>query len=416
MSRCRVVITGLGTVNPVAHDVPLFWARLLEGTTGIRPISRFDAAPFASRIGGQIVDWAGPPTDLVDPREARRMDPFTQYATAAAIEAVRDSGIAFDPAKARRYACIIGTGIGGLMTLQEQHEIMMARGVTRVSPLTVPKMMGNAAAGTISILYGLTGVSYATVTACASAANAVGEAMALLQRGAADVVITGGSEAALTEIGLASFCALKGLSTRNDDPAHASRPWDKDRDGFLLAEGAGVVILETLDHARARGAKIYAELVGFGATCDAYHITAPSPEGTGACDAMILALEDAAIAPDQVGYINAHGTSTELGDMAETVAIKKAFGDYARNGLMVSSTKSLTGHMLGASGGAELVACCKAMQDNVLPGTWNLDNPSEGCDLDYIPNQSRQKKVQYMLSNSFGFGGHNACLIIKRFE
>ena len=416
MSTYRVVITGLGTVNPVAHNVEAFWAGLLEGKSGIRRIDRFDPTDFASQIGGQIVDWDGPPTDMVDPREARRMDPFTQYAVGAAIEAVRDSGVEFAEDNRNRYACVIGTGIGGLMTLQQEHRKMLDRGVSRVSPLTVPKMMGNAAAGTVSILYGLMGASYATVTACASAGNAVGDAMHLLQRGEADLVLTGGSEAALTQIGLASFCALKGLSTRNDDPEHASRPWDTDRDGFLLAEGAGVVVLETLEHALARDAKIYAELIGYAATCDAYHITAPDPEGTGARDAMLLAMKDAGVAGDEVEYINAHGTSTVLGDLAETVAIKKAFGDHATGGLAVSSTKSLTGHMLGGSGAAELVACCKAMETGVLPGTWNLDEPGEGCDLDYIPNGPREKKVDIILSNSFGFGGHNACLLLKRFH
>ncbi len=415
MAKRRAVVTGMGTVNPVGHNVDAFWSGLMEGTSGIRKISKFDASEFASQIGGDVFEWPGPPKDAVDPREARRMDPFTLYAAGSAVEAVQSSGLQLDPEKAARYACVIGSGIGGLLELQQQHEKMRERGPGRVSPFTVPKMMGNAACGTISILFGLRGASYATVTACASAGNAIGDAFRLIQRGESDVVLTGGSEAALCEIGLASFCALKGLSTRNDDPARASRPWDKDRDGFLLSEGAGVLVLEELEHAKARGANILAELIGYGASCDAHHITAPNPEGTGANQAMLTAISDGGLAPADVDYVNAHGTSTELGDLAEAVAIKKTFGDHARNGLVVSSTKSLTGHLLGASGAVELIACVRAIQTGVLPATRNLDEPDEGCDLDFIPNEPREKKIDVALSNSFGFGGHNACLLVKRF-
>ena len=292
----------------------------------------------------------------------------------------------------------------------------MKGGPSRVSPFTVPKLMANASGGHLAIYYGLTGPNFAVVTACASAAHSIGESMRILQRGEADVAVCGGTEAALTRIGLASFCALKGLSTRNDDPTHASRPWDKDRDGFLLAEGAGCVVLETLEHAKARGARIYAELIGYGSSCDAYHITAPDPEGKGAAAAMRMALLDGKVNPTDVEYINCHGTSTELGDIAETNAIKTVFGDYATGGLMVSSTKSQTGHLLGASAGVELVACCKVLEQNILPATRNHDEPGEGCDLDVIPNTPREKKVDIILSNSFGFGGHNGCLLVRRFE
>ncbi len=416
MSQRRVVITGLGTVNPLAHNVDEFWSALLAGESGIRRIARFDPTLFTSQIGGEVQDWETIPSDLVDPREGRRMDRFAKLAVAAAIEAVADSGLDFDQENPDKCAVIVGSGIGGLQELEDQHKRLLEKGPKRVSPFTVPKLMANAACGNISILWGLRGPNIAVVTACASAANAIGETMRIIQRNEADVAITGGSEAAVTRIGLASFCALKGLSKRNDDPTHASRPWDKDRDGFLLSEGAGCLILEELSRAKARGAKIYAELIGYGASSDGYHITAPDPEGKGAVLAMQHALEDGGIAPDQVGYVNAHGTSTQLGDIAETRAIKLVFGDYAKNGLMVSSTKSSTGHLLGASGGVEAIVCALAITQGVLPATINLEEPDDECDLDYIPQTPREKKVDIVLSNSFGFGGHNACLLIKRFE
>jgi 3-oxoacyl-[acyl-carrier-protein] synthase II len=415
MAKRRVVVTGLGTVNPLALNVGDFWSALLAGASGIGLIKKFDASPFPSRIGGEVWGWSGVPEELVDPRESKRMDRFTQFAVASAVEAVRDSGLDFAKEDVDRAGVIYGSGIGGLQELEEQHLRMLDKGPTRTSPFTVPKLMANAAAGHISILWGLRGPNEAVVTACASAANSIGGALRCIQRGDADMMITGGSEAALTPLGLSSFCSLKGLSTRNDDPTHASRPWDEDRDGFLLSEGAGTVVIEELEHAQARGARIYGELIGYGASGDGYHITAPDPEGRGAILAMKRTLADSELAPEQVQYINAHGTSTELGDLAETVAIKKTFGDWAKAGLMVSSTKSSTGHLLGASGGVELVACCKAMVDGVLPATQNLENPSEGCDLDYIPRQPREVKVDVMLSNSFGFGGHNACLALRRF-
>jgi len=416
MAKRRVVLTGLGTVNPLAHDVPGFWDALMTGKSGIARIARFDPEPFASKIGGEVKDWENIPADKFDPRESKRMDRFCQLAVASALEAVEDSGIDFSKEDVERCGVIVGSGIGGLQELETQHNRMIDKGPGRVSPFTVPKLMANAACGSISIVWGLMGPNHAVVTACASAANSVGEAMRTIQRGESDVMITGGSEAALTPIGLASFCALKGLSTRNDDPEHASRPFDKDRDGFLLSEGAGVVVIVALEHAAKRGAKLYGELIGYGASGDAHHITAPDPEGRGACLAMRRSLKDAEINPEDVDYINTHGTSTGLGDVAETGAIKKTFGDHCYNGLMVSSTKSSTGHLLGASGGVELIACGKALESNTIPATYNLENPEEGCDLDYVPQSPREKKVDIMLSNSFGFGGHNACLILKRYE
>jgi len=416
MARRRVVLTGLGTVNPLGHSVREFWPALIAGKNGIRRIERFDPEEFTSQIGGEVLGWSGIPTDRVDPREARRMDRFAQLAVAAAIEAVGDSGIDFDKEDLERCAVIVGSGIGGLQELEDQHNRMIEKGPKRISPFTVPKLMANAACGTIGILWGLRGVNFAVVTACASAANAIGESMRTLQRDEADIIITGGSEAALTRMGLASFCALKGLSTRNNDPEHASRPWDVDRDGFLLAEGAGIIVLETLKHAEARGAEIHAELVGYGASCDGYHITAPEPSGTGAILAMDRAMADGGLAPEDVTYVNAHGTSTPLGDIAEVRALKKVFGAYATDGLAVSSTKSSMGHLLGASGGVELIACTLAIREGVVPATLNLDNPDEECDLDFVPKTARQMKVNAALSNSFGFGGHNACLLVKRFE
>jgi 3-oxoacyl-[acyl-carrier-protein] synthase II len=416
MAERRVVLTGLGTVNPLARDVRGFWSALLSGASGIRRIARFDPEPFASQIGGEVQDWDAVLSDLIDPRESKRMDRFAQFAVASAIEAVADSGLDFAKEDTERCAVVVGSGIGGLQELEDQHKRMLEKGPGRVSPFTVPKLMANAASGNISILWGLHGPNHAITTACASAANSIGEAFRIIQRGEADIAITGGSEAALTQIGLASFCALKGLSTRNDDPAHASRPWDKDRDGFLLSEGAGCVILEELAHARKRDAKIYAELIGYGSSADGYHITAPDPEGNGAVLAMRRALEDGRVEPEQVDYVNAHGTSTELGDLAEVRALKRVFRDHAANGLIVSSTKSSVGHMLGASGGVELVASALAIVENVIPATMNLDEPDEECDLDFVPNTPREQKVNVILSNSFGFGGHNACLLLKRFE
>ena len=416
MADRRVVITGMGTVNPLGRSVEQFWTALMECRSGITRITRFDPSEFTSQIGGEVTGWKGVPTDKLDPRESKRMDRFAQFGVAAAIEAVEDSGLDFAKEDVTRCGVIVGSGIGGLEELETQHNRMLAKGPSRISPFTIPRLMANAASGNISIIWGLRGVSSAIVTACASGSNSIGEAMRTIQRDEADVIITGGSEAALTQIGLGSFCALRGLSTRNDDPEHASRPFDRDRDGFLLSEGAGVIVIELLEHALKRGANIVAELIGYGASGDGYHITAPDPEGRGACLAMRRALTDAGIEPQDVDYINAHGTSTQLGDLAETGALKQVFGDYARNGLLVSSTKGAHGHLLGASGGVEIIACAKAIETGIVPPTLNLENPDEGCDLDYIPLKPREAKVDIALSNSFGFGGHNACLLIRRFQ
>ena len=416
MSRRRVVLTGLGTINPLGPNVREFWSALIAAKSGIRRLQRFDPEPFSSQIGGEVLDWHGIPPEYLDPREAKRLDRFAQFAVGAAIQAVGDSGIDFANEDVGRCAVIVGSGIGGLQELEDQHNRMIEKGPKRISPFTVPKLMVNAGCGAIAILWGLRGANFAVVTACASAANAIGESMRTIQRDEADIVITGGSEAALTPMGLASFCALKGLSTRNDDPEHASRPWDEGRDGFLLSEGAGIVVLEGLEHAEARGARIYAELVGYGASCDGYHITAPDPAGGGAVMAMQRALKDGGAAPEDVDYINAHGTSTQLGDVAEARAVKKVFGEYATNGLVVSSSKSSHGHLLGASGGVELITSALAIRDEVVPATLNLEDPSEECDLDFVPNTPRQMKFDLVLSNSFGFGGHNACLLLKRFQ
>ena len=415
MSKRRVVITGLGTVNPLGNSVPAFWEGMLAGRSGVTRVTKFDADEYDSQIAGEVKDFPGIPETYVSKREARRLDPFAEYAVAAAVEAVLDSGLDFDKEDRLRCGVVVGSGIGGLQELQTQHERLMAKGPSKVSAFTIPKLMVNAAAGNISILWKLQGPSVATVTACASAGHAMADALRYVQSGLCDVVITGGSEAAVTRIGLASFCALRGLSTRNDDPATASRPWDEGRDGFIMADGAGIVVLEDLEHAKARGAPIYGELLSAGSSGDGYHITAPDPAGAGAALAMRRAITDAGMVPEQVDYINAHGTSTQLGDVAETRAVKAVFGDHARKKLMISSTKSFIGHSLGASGGIEMVAVAKTIQAGIIPQTLNLQTPGEECDLDYIPDEPRAAKVDVAMSNSFGFGGHNISLVIRRF-
>ncbi len=415
MTKRRVVITGLGTVNPLAQDVAGFWDGLMHGRSGVGPITHFDASAYDSRIGGEVKDFPGPPESHVERREVKRLDMFAQFAVSAAVEAVADSGLQFDQEDPFRSGVVIGSGIGGLGELESQHLRLIEKGPSKVSAFTVPKLMVNAASGNVSILWGLQGPNSATATACASAGHAIADAFRFIRADEAEVIITGGSEAALTRLGLSSFCALRGLSTRNDDPVHASRPWDKGRDGFVLAEGAGVIVLEELEHAKARGAKIYAELLGYGVSGDGSHITAPQPEGKGAAMAMRQALRNAGVAPEQVDYINAHGTSTELGDLAETRAIKAVFGDHAKSGLMVSSTKSFIGHTLGASGGIEAVAVAKCIIENVVHATINLDDPDPECDLDYVPHTPREHAIQVAMSNSFGFGGHNVSLLIGRY-
>lgn len=408
----RVVITGLGVVTSLGESADVMWDALCGGKSGIVPISRWDASKFPVRFGGECTTF-----DItkygVDVREAKRLDRFGQFGIAASINAVNDAGVDFEKEDRARCGVLIGSGIGGIETLQEQQRILLERGVQRVSPFTVPRLMVNAASGNVSIIYRLTGPSTAVATACATGSNAIGDAARFIQQDFADVMIAGGSEAALCELGMASFIAARALSTRNEEPAKASRPWDKGRDGFVMSEGAGVVILEEYERAKKRGARIYAELVGYGMSADGHHITAPHEGGEGAAFAMDLAMKDAGISPDVVDYVNAHGTSTPLGDVAETRAIKRSFGEHACK-LSISSTKSQLGHLLGASGGVECVVTALVVHRNLLPPTINLDEPDTECDLDYVPHKARDKKVTIAMSNSFGFGGHNASLVLKK--
>lgn len=409
----RIVVTGVGVVTPLGNDVDTFWNRLCSGESGVQTLTTMDTSLYKVHFGGEVAEFDL--TGTVDPREAKRLDRFTQFAVYAGGRAIEDAGLDFDKVDRNKCGVILGSGIGGLGEIESQIERMIAKGPDRVSPFTVPKMMVNAAGGNLSIAHGLKGPNYAVATACASATNAMGDALRSVRLGETDVVITGGTEAAITKMGLAAFQNMKALSTRNDDPARASRPFDSDRDGFVLAEGAGILVFEELEHAIARNAKIYAEVIGYGTTSDAGHITAPDPEGNGAAKAMSLAIEDAGIRPDQINYVNAHGTSTPLGDKAETTAIKRVFGDHAHQ-LKISSTKSALGHSLGASGGIEAVILSKSIVDSKIPPTINLDNPDPACDLDYTPNSSAALDVDYAMSNSFGFGGHNACIVFSRYS
>jgi 3-oxoacyl-[acyl-carrier-protein] synthase II len=414
MDKRRVVLTGLGVVTPLGEDLENFWSRLVAGHSGIKALTRIKGIEtYPVRIGGEITLADFDPLKTLEAKAVKRLDPFSVYALCAAIKAVRDSGLDFAKEDPSRSGVIVGSGIGGISTMEEEYDVLLARGVRRVSPLTVPKLMVNAAAGNISIEFGLKGPITATATACATAGNAVIDACRTIQFGDADIMIAGGSEAALTKLGLASFCALRALSTRNDAPEKASRPFEKNRDGFVMSEGAGVVVLEDYEHARARGARIYAELIGVGATGDACHITAPDENGAGAAAAMTKALREARLNPNDIGYINAHGTSTDLGDLAETKAVKVVFGDAAKK-VAISSTKSALGHSLGASGGIELVITALALTRGVLPPTINYDEPDPLCDLDYVPNVARPAALRYAMSNSFGFGGHNTSLLIGR--
>jgi len=409
----RVVITGLGVVSGLAHDIDNFWTGLLEGRSGVSHVDLFDVSAFKVRFAGQVRNFF--PDELFGPKEARHLDRFVQFALAAGDQAVKESGIDFSTLDSDRCGVIIGSGIGGLNEFETQHRTMLERGPSRISPFTIPKLMVNAGSGHISIRYGLTGPASAIATACASAANAIGESFRLIQSGVTDVMITGGSEAALTHMGLGGFAAMRALSTRNDEPTRASRPFDKDRDGFVLSEGAGVLVLEEASVAAKRGAAIYGEVLGYGMSADGTHITAPDEMGRGAARAMAAALKDAKLDPSLIDYINAHGTSTPLGDLAETRAMKTVFGEYAKK-LQISSTKSQLGHLLGASGGVEAVVCALAMRRGVLPQTINLENPDPECDLDYIPNTPRDCRIGYCMSNSFGFGGHNASLIFGQYR
>ncbi len=404
MSKRRVVVTGMGWVTSLGTDVDEVFGKLCEGTSGISLIQRFDTAAYSTKIAAECTDWTG--GAHLDKREARRLDRFTQFAMNAAIDAVNQSGLDFSKEEPFRCGSIIGSGIGGIEEFESGYQKLIDKGPDRVSPFMVPKLMCNAGSGNVSIRYGLKGPNFAAVSACASAAHAIGSAVDCIRNDMADVMITGGSEAAVTPLGLACFIALKALSARNDEPQRASRPFDKDRDGFVLAEAAGIIVLEAYEHAKARGADILAEILGYGQSADGSHITAPDEEGRGAAYAMSHAVTDAGINPTDVDYINAHGTSTELGDIAESTAIKRTFGDHA-HALAISSTKSMLGHSLGASGGLEAIATVNTIRKGVIHPTANLDQPDEKCDLDYVPGDAREADVKVALSNSFGFGGHN---------
>jgi 3-oxoacyl-[acyl-carrier-protein] synthase II len=410
MTRRRVVVTGLGTVNPIAHAVPEYWKGLLAGTSGIAPITLFDTAAFKVRFAGEVKGFN--PAGVLDAKDVRRLDRYAQFALVASAEAVRDAGIDFARYDPFRLGCILGSGIGGLREFEDQHDTLRDKGPGRISPFCIPKMIANAASGNVSIRHGLRGPNTTVSTACSSAAHAMGDAMRAIQYGFADVILSGGAEAAITPMGLGGFVAARALSERNDDPATASRPFDRDRDGFVLSEGAGILVLEEYEHAKARGAKVYCEVVGCGNTADAYHITAPHEDGVGAAEAMRQAMKEAGWNPDEVQYVNAHGTSTPLGDAAETKAVKQVFGEHAKK-LMMSSTKSLIGHLLGASGGVEAIACALSIKQGVVHPTINLHAPDPACDLDYVPNRPREVRVRKVLSNSFGFGGHNCSLALQ---
>ncbi|HVY07593.1 MAG TPA: beta-ketoacyl-ACP synthase II [Burkholderiales bacterium] len=410
MSRRRVVITGLGTVCPVGNSVNEAWSNIQAGKSGITRITRFDASLFASQIAGEVKNFDV--STVLSPKEARRVDIFIHYGIAAAVEAIKDAGLAANPPNAERIGVNIGSGIGGLPLIEDTHKLLLESGPRKISPFFIPGSIINMVSGNLSIMYGFKGPSLAMVTACTTANHCIGDSTRLIEYGDADIMVAGGSEACICALGVGGFSAARALSTRNDDPATASRPWDTGRDGFVLGEGAGVVILEELEHAKARGAKIYCELAGYGVSADAHHITAPCEDGEGAARGMINAMKNAGINPDQVDYINAHGTSTPLGDLAETIAVKRCFGDHAKK-LAVSSTKSATGHLLGAAGAVEAVFTVMGMQDQVAPPTINLFEQDPQCDLDYVPNAARKMKIKVALSNSFGFGGTNGTLVFR---
>ena len=410
----RVVVTGLGLVTSLGRAVETFWDRLLRGDSGVGPITLFDVSGYRVQFAGEV-PWKPEKENIASTKDLRRLDRFTQFAMAAAADAASDSGIDFSLEDPYRCGVVIGSGIGGLSEFESQHERLLTKGIDKVSPFTIPKLMVNSGSGHVSSMLGIKGPNFAVATACASAANSIGDALRAIQYGDADVMIAGGSEAALTPMGLAGFQNMRALSFRTEAPQQASRPFDAGRDGFVLAEGAGVVVLEELEHARRRGGRIYGELMGYGASGDAGHITQPDEEGRGAAQAMVMALADARLSPDRVHYINAHGTSTPLGDKAETVAMKRVFGDHAMR-LAISSTKSQLGHTLGASGGIELVVCALTLTRGVIAPTINLETPDPDCDLDYTPNVPREAKVDVAMSNSFGFGGHNASLVLGRLE
>lgn len=412
MEKRRVVVTGVGAVTPLGNDVETTWKGILEGKSGIGPLTRLNPDEYSAKVAAEVKDFN--PENFVEKKDARKMDRFTQYAVAGALMAVKDSNLTIDETNSHRVGVWIGSGIGGMETFENQFEIFLKRGYRRVSPFFVPMMIPDMATGQVSITLGARGFNNCSVTACATGTNSIGDAFKVIQRGDADVMVTGGTEAPITKMAVAGFCANTALST-NPDPQTASRPFDKNRDGFVIGEGAGIVVLEELEHALARGAKIYAEIVGYGATGDAYHITAPAPGGEGGARAMKMAINDAGLKPEDIEYINAHGTSTDYNDKFETLAVKEVFGEHAYK-LAMSSTKSMTGHLLGAAGGVEAIFSVLALKEGILPPTMNYETPDPECDLDYIVNKARPKEIKAAMSNSLGFGGHNATIIFKKYE
>ena len=411
-NKTRVVVTGLGAITPIGNDVASFWQGLKDKKVGIAPITYFDTTDYKAKLAGEVKDFD--PKKYMDPKAARRMEPFSQYAVAAAGEAIAQAGLDMEKEDPFRVGTSIGSGIGSLQAMEREHKIMLEKGPNRVNPLLVPMMISNMAVGNVAMHYGLKGKSINVVTACATGTNSIGEAFRSIQYGEADVMVAGGTESAITPLGMAGFAALTALST-NDDPETASRPFDKDRDGFVMGEGAGIVVLESLEHAQKRGAKILAEVVGYGGSNDAFHITSPAEDGSGAAYAMEMALKDAGIAPEKIDYINAHGTSTHHNDLFETMAVKKALGDHAYK-VKINSTKSMIGHLLGAAGGVEFIACVKSIEDGFVHATAGLKEAGEGCDLDYTMGEGVPMNIHYALTNSLGFGGVNASLVIKKFE
>ncbi len=410
----RVVVTGVGAVTPIGNTVPAFWKNLVAGVSGIGRITYFDPEAYDCQIAGQVKDFD--PAACLSKKEVKHTEPFVHYAMAAATEAMADAGLAEQEGEeANRFGVLVGSGIGSLRIIEEQHEVLLARGPKKLRPFLIPMLIVNEASGHVSIRFNLKGPNLCVTTACATGNHAIGDAMRIIQYGDADVMLAGGTEGAVTPMAVGGFCALKSLSTRNGEPERASRPFDRERDGFVMGEGAGIVILEELGHAKRRGAKIYGEVAGFGMSGDAYHVTAPDPTGDGCVRSMIAALKDAGLKPDDIDYINAHGTSTVLNDKIETLALKKTFGDHVHKAV-ISSTKSMMGHLLGAAGGVEFIVCCMAMKDGVVPPTINLENKDPECDLDYVPNKARDVRVRAAISNALGFGGHNAAVIVKEFK
>lgn len=409
----RVVVTGLGAISPLGNSVGATWKALCEGVSGIGPLTTFDASAYEARIAGEVKNF-DPLSFGLSAKDARRIEKFVQYALASSKQAIEDAGLDFEKEDRERVGVIVGSGIGSLRIIEAEHEVILNKGPSRVSPFLIPSLIVNEAAGHIAINYGLKGPNFCVTTACASGTHSLGEALRAIQRGDADIMIAGGTESCITPLGVGGFCALKALSLRNDEPHRASRPFDRERTGFVMGEGCGIVVLESLEHALKRGAKIYAEFSGYGASCDAYHITAPDPEGYGASLAIKWALKDAKIDPAMVDYVNAHGTSTKLNDKCETDAIKLALGSHARK-VMISSTKSMTGHLLGAAGGLEFVVSCLTVKEDIVHPTTNYENPDPECDLDYVPNTAREAAVNVAISNSLGFGGHNATIVVRKF-